>query len=404
MGCTTTERSTEEDRVEAERWRPLVWCPNSRCEHHEKTSGDNITFTRRYGKAATQLQYRCNACGQRFSLRKFTPYYRTRLPEETFDRIVVCLGEGNGIRATARIVGVKTAAVERVQEIVGEHVQRLFNYFLRDLSPNEVQVDELWSFLRKKERHLTDLDALHREWGDCWVWVAFDPETKVVLGFVLGKRTKDRAVRLLKRVHEVLEEGHFPLFTSDELSSYEDAIVQVFGVTVQPERKGDRGRFPNPRRVPHPDLAHAVVHKHRKNNRIVKVERRTVTGEEADIARRLEHSSVSTKVNTSGVERENGKLRAGQGRLRRKTLGFAKEKMMLLTGILLTLAYDHFCRPHLGLRKRKQGRPPERPGLRKWMHRTPMMALGKTNHVWDVRELLLTRYPGRNARCNFGGL
>lgn len=377
-----------------------MWCDNEQCPNHELPGHADIRFKRRYGAQPTQLLYQCRACGHTFSLRKHTALFGSNLPDEVFFRIVSCLGEGNGIRGTARINHVKTDAVLGILKRVGKHAERVFNHHLKDLHPNEVQLDELWSFLRKKEKNLHAIEALQKELGDCWVWVAFDPGSKVVLGFVLGKRTKDRCVRLLKRVHEVLGADHLPLFTSDELSSYEDAIVEVFGVTVRPEREGDVGRLPKPRRVPDPGLNYAVVHKERERNRVVRVTRGIRLGSEADIEDALSRSQVSTKVNTSFVERQNGKLRADNGRLVRKTLGFSKDKSCFRNGLSLTLAYDHYCRPHKGLRQRLRGRPPK--SGKRWHHRSPMMALGKTDHVWSVRELLLHRYPGRNVRCFYG--
>lgn len=403
MGCKTSgSKTTKDDHEEAAHWRPLLWCPNEACDEFEKPGGVHVKFRRRYGDESTQLLYKCTKCGGTFSLRRNTPLHGVRVPEEAFFLVVTCLGEGNGIRATARIAGLKKDTIMAIQDRVGRHAERVFNHHLREPSPREVQLDELWSFLKKKEKNTSEVEALRKEWGECRVWVAFDPESKVVLGFVLGKRTKDRAVRLLKRVHEVLAPGKFPLFTSDELSSYEDAIVEVFGVTIHPERNGDRGRFPKPRRVPHARLKYAVVHKHRENNRATRVEKRIVLGHPEKIQRVLEGSTASKTVNTSGVERENGKLRAGAGRLRRKTHGFAREKSMLRSGISLSLGYDHDCRGHKSLRRRKRGRPPTRAGLRRYDQRSPMMALGKTDHVWSARELVSHRVPGRNVRCFYG--
>ena len=357
-----------------------------------------MRFLYRYGKRPTQLMYGCQACGKRFSLRKHTPLFGLKMEDATFFSIVSCQGEGCGVRETARIVGVKPDTVLAVARRMGRHVAHVMDHFLRDLWPGEVQLDELWSFIHKKEGHLSELEALEREWGDAWVWIAYDPEDKVVLGFVVGKRTKDRAVRMLRRVREVLGDGCFPLFTSDELSCYEDALIEVFGVTVRPERKGTTGRFPKPRNVPHPELKYAVVHKERKENRVVKVERRVVLGSEEAVGRALAESRVSDKVNTSFVERENGKLRAGNGRLRRKTLGFSKEREMLGDALCVTIGYDHFCRANKGLRERAG---PLEEG-RRWIKRSSMMALGATDHIWSVRELVMFRVPEPAVRFQFG--
>ena len=178
-----------------------------------------------------------------------------------------------------------------------------------------------------------ELEALQGELGDCWIWVAYDPETKLILGLVLGKRTKGNAVKLLRRVKQVVGEDCFPMFTSDELACYEDAIVEVFGVTVQPERQGSVGRVPKPRRVPHPQVQYGIVHNEREKNRVVRVRQGVVHGSPEDVQEVLAQSGSSNQINTSDVERKNGKFRAGSARLRRKTLNFSKNKRMLGHGV-----------------------------------------------------------------------
>ena len=263
------------------------------------------------------------------------------------------LGEGMGTCETARVLGITSATVLRIVRRVGAHVQRTGADHLQGLLTEEIQLDELWSFLRKKEANLTELEALRQEFGDCWVWVAFDPIRKLVVAFVIGKRTQENAIRLLQAVRRTLRPGSLPLFTSDELSCYEDALVEVFGARIQPLRLGERGRFPHPVTAPPEDLHYAVVHKEREQNHVVRVTRKVRLGNEAEVSRLLADNPVSDHINTSFVERENGKLRADNGRLVRKTLGFSKKKGYLLDSVRLSITYDHFCRPHRGLRRER---------------------------------------------------
>jgi IS1 family transposase len=323
-----------------------------------------------------------------------------KMSDEKFFTIVQCLGEGNGTRETGRINNVKPDTVSSVIKRMGTHVMRILEHHLMGLCPTEIQLDELWSFLRKKEGHLTVLESLEKEWGDCWVWIAFDPVSKVILGIVLGKRTKGRAIQLLKRVRQIIGKQCFPLFTSDELAAYEDALIEVFGITVQVERKGTRGRIPLPKQVPHPRLKYATVHKERNDNRVVKVTRKMIMGNERKVKKILKESTVSTKVNTSFIERENGKLRADNGRLVRKTLGFSKIKELFRASLGITIAYDHYCRPHKGLRQRIKNPC----GNKHWNKRSPMMALGKTDHIWSIEELTLFRIPNICSVHPFIGL
>lgn len=388
---------TNEDEAIAASWKPILWCTNPRCTEYEKTNNESIVFQYRYGNKPTQLMFQCKICKKKFSLRNHTPLFGLKMEDAKFFDIVRCIGEGNGIRETGRIISVKPDTVSSVVYRMGLHAEKVLHHHLSGLWPTEVQLDELWSFLRKKEGNLSALESLEKEWGDCWVWIAFDPVTKVVLGFVLGKRTKDRAVRLLNRVRDVMGNGCFPLFTSDELAAYEDALIEAFGITVQPERNGTRGRLPKPKRIPHPELKYATVHKERKNNKIVKVTRCVKLGDEKTIQRILKQSPVSTKINTSFIERENGKLRADNGRLTRKTLGFSKDKDMFGYSLCLTIAYDHYCRPHKGLREEL----PISCNNKRWIKRSPMMALGKTDHIWSVEELTLFRVLDEGKRYSF---
>ena len=67
----------------------------------------------------------------------------------------------------------------------------------------ECQVDELWSFVRKKEAHLSVAEKVLALYGDAWVWIAFAPEWRLVAAFVVGERDQAHANVLLERLHTV---------------------------------------------------------------------------------------------------------------------------------------------------------------------------------------------------------
>ena len=126
-------------------------------------------------------------------------------------------------------------------------------YHFRHLHLTECQLDELWTFVMKKEAQLTPLERTLGLHGDTWVWIAFAPISKLVPAWVAGKRTRQESKMLIQRLQSSTD-GHIPFFTSDELPHYADALLEVYGQTVVPPRTGKPGRPRNSYKVPPDDL------------------------------------------------------------------------------------------------------------------------------------------------------
>src|SRR5262249_17790771 len=124
-----------------------------------------------------------------------------------------------------------------------------------------VQLDEKWSFVAKKEKHVDPADPQAPEQGDQWDHVALDPEHRLVLSVVVGKRTAEHT-RLLLEDLRPRTGGLAPrVTTGDENPAYAGALVTVFGQEVTPPRTG-RPRAPY--RVPPAGAHYATVHKRRQ--------------------------------------------------------------------------------------------------------------------------------------------
>lgn len=316
------------------------------------------------------------SCSQsRSSPRQGTALHYAHLSDEAFETIARSLAEGVGVSATARIQNVDKKTVLLVLAKAGEQAKRVTRSLLMNLRVTECQLDEMWSFIGKKEKHLEPIEKLHGSLGDAWIWVAFDALNKIVLAYVIGKRTLPHAVSLIEEVKRITV--RMPdLFSSDQLDQYANALLQVYGRLVYPQHKRGPGRPPNPRLVPPEDLLYVQVVKQYKQHRVVKVTRKVVFGDPEKIEAVLSTSSVSNKINTSYVERNNGTIRHMDSRCVRKTFCFSKCSENHERQLALTLAYYHLCRPHKTLTKR-YGKPT-----------TPFMAANLTDHDWSMGELL----------------
>lgn len=335
-------------------------------------------------------RFRCLACGQRVSARSGTAYAGIRTDELTYRYAATALAEGFALRATGRLFDVDKDTLCGWLPLLSTHCQGVMSYFFRDLHLNECQLDELWTFIYKKEEHLDPLEQMLGEYGDAWVWIAFSPVFKLVPAWHVGERTLRDARKLIVRLQSATD-GHIPFFTSDDLPHYADALLEVYGELTTPPRRGSRGRFPAPRKVPPPDLCYAVVVKERERGRVVNVTTRIVYGTQAHLQHALHTSPVSTTINTSGVERNTLTVRQHSRRLGRKVNAFAKDRDYLEHQLTSAFAYYHFVIPHRGLRQRLP-RPIPTKGphatYKKWRDVTPAMAAGLTDHVWTMDELL----------------
>ena len=346
-------------------------------------------------------RFRCQVCTVLVSARTGTAYAGIRTDATTYLRGATALAEGMSIRATGRLLSVDKDTVNHWLPVLGEHGQNVTRYFFRHLHLRECQLDELWTFIAKKEARLTPLEKLAAIAGDAWVWIAFSPVDKLVLAWVVGKRTLCSARQLVSQLQSATD-GHIPFFTSDALPHYAEALLNVYGVWMTPPRQGTRGRFPHPRRCPPPDLCYAIVVKERKHGRVIHVTTRVVYGTLAQVEAALQASPVSRAINTYGVERNNLTVRQHARRLGRKVNAFSKEPDYLEHQLTLAFAYYHFVVPHRSLRQRLPYPLPtkgQKGSRKKWKPVTPAMAAGLTDHVWTMDELLSFRVPPQHLWC-----
>lgn len=370
------------------------YCPNADCKKHRIQGSGSQIVRRGFDHGIQRLQ--CSMCKTTFSIRQGTAYKGLRSDEGIFVIAMRALAEGNSIRGTGRIVDVDKDLVAAWLDQAAFHCMTVSKYFFHNLHITECQLDELWSFIRKKEDNLEPIEKILTEYGDAWVWTCVDPVCKLIPAFVVGKRTQENANCLLATFFSVTD-GTIPLFTSDNLPHYREALLRTYGIPEKVERRpGQRGRLRHPRLLVPSELKYAIVVKKRENGHVVSVETEIVFGDKETILALLVDSPVSNTINTSYVERQNLTNRQGSQRLTRKVLAFSKERDWLEKQLWLAFAYYHFVLPNLGLRqelpqpiltKGKRGSP------KKWRQVTPAMAAKLTDHPWTMEELLTFRVP-----------
>lgn len=372
-------------------WETL-YCPNRGCPYYGRPFRQGLLV--KNGATRGQKQALCRACGRSIALNTSTAYFELDAAPALFETAIRALAEGNSLRATGRIVQIDKDTACAWLHRAAVHCRLVMLYLWQKLPLTECQLDELWSFVHTKEQNLISAKLVCETYGDAWIWIAFAPVWRLVVAFVVGKRSQASANLLLERVAQVSDD-RIPFFTSDQLAEYRSALLHVYGEWYQPSRNGNRGRYPERRRRALPDLLYAQVVKRRERGRLVAVTTKAVFGDADAINARVRNSLASTRVNTSFVERENFTLRQCNRRLTRKTSGFSKELPWLEKQLWLSLAYYHLVLPHESLRQRLDTPEPTRGtgSARRWCAITPAMAAGMTDHVWTMTELLSYRVP-----------
>ena len=369
-----------------------LYCPNRGCSCYGRPLHQGLLV--KNGTTRGQKQALCRACGRSIALNTGTAYFELDAAPALFDTAIRALAEGNSLRATGRIVQIDKDTACAWLHRAAVQCRLVMLYLWQGLSVTECQLDELWSFVHTKEHNLITAKLVCETYGDAWIWLAFAPVWRLVLAFVVGKRTQASANLLLERVAQVTDE-RLPFFTSDQLAEYRTALLHVYGQWYQPVRNGNRGRYPERRLQAPPDLLYAQVVKQRERGSVVAMTTKVVFGDPEAISVQLHTSPTSTTINTSFVERENFTLRQSNRRLTRKTSGFSKELPWLEKQLWLSLAYYHLVLPHESLRQPLPRPEPTRGSgsARCWCPITPAMAAGMTDHIWTMTELLSYRVP-----------
>jgi hypothetical protein len=238
----------------------MHFCPHDGCDYRGWLGLGNLRANG-HPSGGPWRQLYCRSCQGYFLETHGTIFHGKRLSVELIVRVLACLAEGLGIRATARVFEVDANTVLQWLVEAAEQLQAFTRYFLCDVHVTQLQLDELYAVLRGvREGQISEEQALRLlEPARPWVWTAIDPVSKLLLAIEVGPRTVAMAQRVVHQVVGVLAPGCMPAWFSDGFKGYLPAILGHFGVWTHPERRQDQGPRPKPRWMPLPPLLYAQV-------------------------------------------------------------------------------------------------------------------------------------------------
>lgn len=289
------------------------------------------------------------------------------LPREKQIAVLHHLVEGNTLRSTARLMGVHRTTIMRLLVWFGKACQRLMDREFQGLTLDHLEVDEIWTFVEKKQGKLTvEEKATRHDIGDIYLWTALDQESKLVPTFLVGKRSGDNARRFLKNLarrlhrpkpHEsdphAYQPGGFEAvcqLSADAFPAYPEAVDLAFGPYVKfGTIKKDYRNADQPGRYAPPEM--------------VGTERKGIFG--------IREDEIVT-ICTSHVERHNWTIRTLLKRFTRLSLGFSKKLDNLQAACSMLLAYYNFV---------WRTRYPDRSGQAGRLRSTAAMMAGVTDRL-----------------------
>jgi IS1 family transposase len=372
----------------------MHFCPHTGCDYRGWLGLGNLRANG-HPSGGPWRQFHCLGCNGYFLETHGTIFHGKQAAVELIVRVLACLAEGLGIRATARVFEVDANTVLHWLVEAAEQLRAFCASFLCDVHVRQLQLDELYAVLRDvKTGALSEDEAIKRlERSPYWVWTAMDPQSKLLLVIDVGTRTLEMAQRVVHQVVEVLAPNCIPLCLTDGLKDYGTAFLTHFGQWMQPTRRRDKGPLPQPRWMPVPQLLYAQVVKSYRRRRIVGVTYRVVFGTMERVQQIL--SVCGRKINTAFVERLNLDIRQRVAAVSRRVNTLCQGEDGLRQQLVVYHAYYNFCLPHASLRQPLLvPEPTNGSGSAKvWRPCTPAMAAGLTDHVWTLQEVLMFRVP-----------
>ena len=347
-------------------------CVNEDCALYRQPGQNNLLIRKEYG--ADKLRYlRCRKCQQEFSERKNTALWNSKVSEAKAVSVAEHLAEGHSLTSIARLSKVDVSTVKRLQIKVGRHGQLFHDERVQALEIDTLQGDERYGFAGNKQTPVWEAELI-------------DPVSKFVISHQQGPRDQDLIRRLLADGASRLKNRHNLVLFTDGLPSYESLCPEIFGHPYQPPRQTHLGRPTKPRyRIPR-TLAHVQIVKQPRSRRLGGIVIRFAHGSRKRVAQALQRLGYKVP-NTSAIERRNGTARLMAFTQGRRTLAFAKRPQTNLALGWWALTVYNWARPHRSLRE-----PLSHPQRRKrYLQRSSAMALGLANHIFSIRELLLSQ-------------
>src|SRR5262245_4643988 len=257
----------------------------------------------------------CRSCGKTFCANTGTPYYRLQHRRATCDDVAALSVEGLNKSAIARVKQIAWNTVAGWLEKDAYSCRRFSDQRSATLAVAELQAYEIRTIVGSKKHSM-------------WIFTTIDVWSRLWPATVVGRRSYRNTFALFQDVASRMNLERIPMIVTDGFEFYKRVVRRIFGSAC----------------------LYGQVIKTRRNDRIIKVDRRTLIGDTWRFEETLRDSEDSSKLNTYVVEWLNLTISQGSAYLFRRTICHARWKERLEDHLELFRCYYNFVRPHMALK------------------------------------------------------
>ena len=272
-----------------------------------------------FGKHRNGLRrFRCAQCGKTYTEPHQNPLgSMTSRWKRPFSRLG-CFWKGQRAKRGAT-TELHLDTIMKLLVVAGEKCEKIMGRYIRNVTVQDVECDEVWSFIGKKEKRIaTDED---QNLGDAYTFVAIERNTKLVLKSPWASGTKDH-----KHFIEGLRDAIAPGSVSDHHGRFR---------AVQDRHTGHLRRL---RGLRHADQG--LPRHDRRRSPIQPAEVKSV--EVVPVCGNPDPDRICTSI----IERSNLSLRMGCRRFTRLTNAFSRKWENHWAAVTFWYTYYNFCRIH----------------------------------------------------------
>ncbi|MCF6293274.1 MAG: IS1 family transposase [Robiginitomaculum sp.] len=261
-------------------------------------------------------------------------------------QILQLLCEGMSIRAIVRVTGASKNTISKLLVDTGRACAAYHDEHVRNVSAVRIECDEIWSFTYAKQKNVEKAKSAPEFSGDTWTWTAIDPDSKLIVSYLVGGRDSEYANAFMNDVASRL--ANRVQMTTDGHKAYLEAVEGAFGCDVDyAQLIKIYGKSPESTKGRYSPAKCKGIKK-----------------------RPVEGNPIAALVSTSYVERQNLTMRMHMRRFTRLTNGFSKKVDNHASAVALHFMYYNFVKIHETLKY------------------SPAMAAGVTNTLWEMTDIV----------------